>query len=114
MQQLAGLVGHYFEDVRVAADEQARPVLRYHLSQRKTDQEALVESRLRIANADPAVCNAIRALNVKYVLDFGDQYLLNHKDSKRYLGLQDLASSDAVTLVDQEGEAKLYKVTACW
>lgn len=91
-----------------------RKVLRFHLSQSKTAQDALVETKLRIANADPAVCNAVRALNVRYVLDFGDQYLLNHKDSKNYPGLQELAGSDAVTLVDQEGAAKLYRVTACW
>ncbi|WP_354213391.1 DUF6541 family protein [Arthrobacter sp. UYCu511] len=91
-----------------------RPVLRYHLSQRKTLQESIVEQKLNIAASDPAVCKAIRELNVRYVLDFGSQYLLNHPDRLNYEGLQGLASSDAVTLVDQEGAAKLYRVKACW
>lgn len=91
-----------------------RPVLRYHLSQPKSLQESLVEQKLNMAASDPAVCKVIRELNVRYVLDFGSQYLLNHPDSLNYEGLQGLAISDAVTLVDQEGAAKLYRVTACW
>ena len=91
-----------------------RKVLRFHLSQQGTAAEMLVEEKLNTANADPAVCNAVRELNVKYVLDFGEQYLLNHPDSKDFEGLQDLADSGTVELVDQEGPAKLYRVTACW
>ncbi|MDJ0312966.1 DUF6541 family protein [Arthrobacter sp. H35-D1] len=91
-----------------------RKVLRYHLSQHGTPAEVLVEEKLNTANSDPAVCNAVRELNVKYVLDFGEQYLLNHPDSKDFGGLQNLAGSGTVELVDQEGAAKLYRVTACW
>lgn len=91
-----------------------RKVLRYHLSQQGTAAAELVEEKLNIANSDPAVCEAVRELNVKYVLDFGEQYLLNHPDSEKFAGLEDLADSGTVELVDQEGAAKLYQVTACW
>lgn len=91
-----------------------RKVLRFHLSQSKTAQETLIETKLKIADQDPTVCNAIRALNVRYVLDFGHQYLLNHNDSTNYPGLDKLADSKAVELIDSEGDARLFKVTACW
>ncbi|WP_207343808.1 DUF6541 family protein [Arthrobacter sp. E3] len=91
-----------------------RKVLRYHLSQKGTPAEELVEEKLNTANSNPAVCNAVRKLNVRYVLDFGNQYLLNHPDSKDFGGLQNLADSGTAVLVDEQGAAKLYRVTACW
>ncbi|MGN5731800.1 DUF6541 family protein [Arthrobacter psychrochitiniphilus] len=110
----AVIVGNPWNGSSLVYAFEDRPVLRYHLSQRKTLQESIVEQKLNMAASDPVVCKAIRELNVRYVLDFGSQYLLNHPDRLNYEGLQGLASSDAVTLVDQEGAAKLYRVTACW
>jgi hypothetical protein len=57
------------------------------------------------------VCAAIEAENVTHVLDFGRQEV--HGDFHPYPGLQGLRSSDAVELVDREGRAALYAVTAC-
>lgn len=91
-----------------------RKVLKFHLTDPTSPTEALVEKTLNMAREDPATCNAIRELNVRYVLDFGTQYLLNHPQSGSYAGLQNLATSDSVELIDQQGDAKLYRVTACW
>lgn len=91
-----------------------RDVLSYHLSQGKTPMERLVDAKLNVAADDAAVCHAIRELGVTFVLDFGNQYLLNHPESKNYAGLQNLSNSSSVQLVDEEGAAKLYRVTACW
>lgn len=91
-----------------------RKVLKYHLSQATTPEQDVVDRSLNKAASDPAACKAIRDLNVRYVLDFGTQYLLNHPQSRTYPGLADLATSSSVELIDQQGAAKLYKVTACW
>jgi hypothetical protein len=91
-----------------------RKVLKYHLSQGTTKEQSVVDQSLNKAAGNPAVCKAIRDLDVHYVLDFGTQYLLNHPASRTYPGLQDLATSASVQLVDQQGAAKLYKVRACW
>ncbi|KAD4060526.1 hypothetical protein GD627_05705 [Arthrobacter yangruifuii] len=66
---------------------------------------------LRNALTDPDVCPALEAEQVGYVLDFGDQEI--HGGTHPYPGLEDLESSGVVTLVDSEGEAKLYRITAC-
>ncbi len=91
-----------------------RPVLKFHLSQPRTPAQELVESSLNVARQRPETCDAIRTLKVKFVLDFGTQYLLDHPQSRTYPGLENLNKSDAVELVDSEGDAKLYRVTACW
>jgi hypothetical protein len=45
------------------------------------------------------------------VLDFGDEEV--HGGDHPYPGLENLATSDAVELVEAVGSAKLYRVTAC-
>lgn len=57
------------------------------------------------------MCPALEEEQVKYVLDFGDQEV--HGRDHPYPGLKDLEPSGVVELVDAEGEAKLYRITAC-
>ncbi|WP_172804305.1 DUF6541 family protein [Arthrobacter sp. QXT-31] len=90
-----------------------RKVLEYHQTQRMNDDLRIIAQDLANAASDPKVCAAVRKLQVTYALDFGEQYLLNHPSSRMYPGLQDLEKSRSLQLVDSEGEAKLYKVTAC-
>ncbi|WP_325791513.1 DUF6541 family protein [Arthrobacter koreensis] len=74
-------------------------------------EEDEVYASLREAQTEPDVCPALRETGVKYVLDFGDQEI--HGGDHPYPGLEDLDSSGAVELVDAEGDAKLYRITAC-
>lgn len=90
-----------------------RSVLEYHQTHRKNADMRAVAEGLSDAATKPGVCDAVRRLNVEYALDLGEQYLLNHPSNLEYPGLKDLENSSSVTLVDQEGEARLYKVTAC-
>jgi hypothetical protein len=48
---------------------------------------------------------------VGYVLDFGTWEV--HPGVHEFPGLSDLAGSDAVRLVDQEGDARLYEIVGC-
>ncbi|WP_146361435.1 DUF6541 family protein [Arthrobacter yangruifuii] len=73
--------------------------------------EQEIYADLRNALADPDVCPALEEEQVEYVLDFGEQEI--HGGDHPYPGLEDLESSGAVELVDSEGDAKLYRITAC-
>ena len=90
-----------------------RKVLEFHMGQPETKSMRVVAEALAKADSSAGVCDAVRETKVSYALDFGQQYLLNHPSSRRYQGLQNLESSKAVQLVDQQGAAKLYKVVAC-
>lgn len=71
----------------------------------------LVMKSLKRADSDPAVCGAVDRLNVRYVLDFGTKEV--HEEDHRYPGIEGLSKSPLFELVDQEGEAKLYRFTGC-
>lgn len=66
---------------------------------------------LNEATFDPSVCPEVKRLNVNYVLDFGHREV--HGGDHGYAGLDNLALDGVARLVDSEGEAKLYEITAC-
>ena len=71
----------------------------------------LLAERLHDAAQDPEVCAAVDALGVGYVLDFG----LKDTGTGRVEmpGFTDLDGVPGFELVDSEGEAKLWRITAC-
>jgi len=71
----------------------------------------LLMASLRDAATDPSVCAAVDELGVDYALDFGPREV--HGAVNQITGLSDLKDSDAVELVDREGDASLYRITAC-
>jgi hypothetical protein len=95
--------------------------LAYALADRKTLQLHILSAipkggdelyaHLHDAKSDPMVCPVVRELRVQYVLDFGHQEV--HSGDHGFRGLDDLGATGVGTLVDQQGEAKLYKITAC-
>ena len=74
----------------------------------------LLYDHLRDAASDPAVCDAVRELEVGYVLDFGHQEV-NFDDERRdvFTGLDDLAASGTAQVIDSQGAARLLRITAC-
>jgi hypothetical protein len=70
-----------------------------------------VYAGLRDAASDLDVCDALREEKVQFVLDFGDEEV--HGGDHQYPGLDNLARSGAVELVESVGSAKLFRVTAC-
>ncbi|TFD50804.1 hypothetical protein E3T55_08375 [Cryobacterium frigoriphilum] len=80
------------------------------LGDRDANTIILMQS-LRDADTNPAVCPALDALDVSYVLDFGEQEV--HGAIDQIGGFANLETSSAVELVDREGTASLYRVTAC-
>jgi hypothetical protein len=75
-----------------------------------SDRKAIMDS-LKQADRRPEVCEAVERLNVQYVLDFGFQGL--DRDPHSYPGIEGIKNSPLFELVDQEGEAKLYRFIGC-
>lgn len=71
----------------------------------------IINNALRDAETNPAVCPAVKATGVRYVLDFGPKEV--HGDRHDFPGLDNLQDSPAFELVTQVGEAKLYRLIAC-
>ncbi|MDY0908989.1 DUF6541 family protein [Microbacterium sp. CFBP9034] len=88
-----------------------RPVLMPHLLMENTDDLVRINDGLADAEAGDAVCRAVEALGVGFVLDFGGREV--HPGEHVYPGLTDLSDSDGLRLVDSQGDASLYEIVAC-
>ncbi|GAD35613.1 hypothetical protein MTS1_03459 [Microbacterium sp. TS-1] len=88
-----------------------RPVLMPHTLMQISEEVATINDGLRDAEPGDPVCQALEALDVGFVLDFGSREI--HGGQHDFPGLDDLADSSAVKLVDEEGDARLYQVVAC-
>jgi hypothetical protein len=88
-----------------------RQVTMPHILTSLTEDQQLILDDLADAEPGSAVCDAVERTGTTYVLDFGTQEI--HGARHDFAGLRRLAVSDAVTLVDAEGRAKLYEVTGC-
>ncbi|MEA5453093.1 DUF6541 family protein [Sinomonas sp. JGH33] len=89
-----------------------RHVVQPHILTTHGTDVDLVNAGLKSADTIPEVCPAIKALNVKWVLDFGTRAVTGTLPG--YGGVIGLDGSNAVSLADSQGDAKLYRVTACW
>lgn len=95
-----------------------REVVSPHFSFSRDPNKVIINTRLNEARNDPEVCSALRDLRVEYVLDFGRLagdvgHDRGFDGLEQYPGLVGLASSGVVELVDREGAARLYRITAC-
>lgn len=91
-----------------------REVLERHMFGSRSEDEELIDTRLRYISTDSRVCEAVTRLGVTHVLDFGSQNVFN--DPGQGLdrrGLNDLEPSDELVLVDAEGSARLFKIEGC-
>lgn len=88
-----------------------RRVLMPHTLMYVSDEITEINNGLDEARRGDAVCAAISDLGVSYVLDFGHREV--HQEDHSFPGLDRLATSSSVQLVDRQGEAALYRVTAC-
>lgn len=70
-----------------------------------------IYDRLGVVLMDPNVCTAVKDENAYYVLDFGTKEV--HGGDHTPVGLENLDRNPGVELIDHQGEAKLYKITAC-
>lgn len=88
-----------------------RHVLMPHTLMDLDREVEIINDGLDEADRHAGVCAAITDKGVQYVLDFGDREV--HGAQHRFPGFEQLATSDAVELVDSEGDAALYRIIAC-
>lgn len=88
-----------------------RKLLQLHILSVIPDGAPEIYDHLKDAKTDPEVCPAVKDLKVTYVLDFGHQEV--SRGDNGFRGLDDLAKNGVATLVDAQGDAKLYKISAC-
>lgn len=119
---LAELDKYVPADSVIASNPGNGSALAYALADRRTMQlhiliskenpdDKIILARLRNARTDPEVCPAVSRLGIGYVLDFGTQEVNNEHHPAP--GLADLEKAGVARVVDQHGEAKLLKLTAC-
>lgn len=83
-----------------------------HIYQTTTEDMTTILLSLNQASDDPEVCDAVRRTGASHVLDFGPIEV--HGAEHEYAGLQDLADSGVVKLIDSEGDsARLYEIIGC-
>ncbi|WP_136706700.1 DUF6541 family protein [Agromyces sp. H66] len=95
-----------------------QPVLNPHFNAPWQPEIALLNHELNEAASSPEVCDAVRALDVRWVLDFGSYFRdaadeLSFDSTAGYEGLLDLEEAPGFVEVDREGGAVLYRVDAC-
>jgi len=72
----------------------------------------LILQKLDEMDSDPAVCEAVRAAGVGFVLDFGTSSV-HPGETSIQPGLRDLGAENGFELVDSEGDAALYRIAGC-
>ena len=88
-----------------------RTVLMPHALMEISESLRLINDELESAAPGGSACQAIRDLNVGFVLDFGVNEV--HPGTHPLEGLDELGTSDRVRLVDSVGDAKLYEIVGC-
>ena len=88
-----------------------REVLQPHTLMDITSEMTAINDGLDRAAPGGTVCRAVDDTRVRYVLDFGTREV--HGGNHPYPGFSRLAASKAVELVDEEGDARLYRIVGC-
>lgn len=90
-----------------------RQVLFPHLQGVWTPDQRLIAERLRHAATDPAVCAALSATGVDYVLTAPAPFWAWNVLAPTFAGLDDLTGAVGFDLLAEDGQNRLYQVTAC-
>ncbi|MBL0704905.1 DUF6541 family protein [Sinomonas cellulolyticus] len=105
------LVGNPWNGSSLAYAIADRRVVQAHILSEIPSGLPTVYEHLNEAKSDPTVCKAVRSLHITYVLDFGHQEV--HGGDHGVRGLDHLVQAGVAQLVDQQGTAKLLRITAC-
>lgn len=107
----AVLLGNPWNGSALAYALAGRKTLQLHILSAIPNGGDALYDRLHDARSDPGICPAVRDLRVQYVLDFGHKEV--HSGDHGFRGLDDLVGTGVGTLIDQQGDAKLYRITTC-
>lgn len=90
-----------------------REVTEMHIFGSPSTDEVFLAQHLAEIEDNPAVCAAVNRVGVGYVLDFGSYDVSGDDDPRGYVGVVDLSPSAHLTLVDSQGDARLFRVEGC-
>lgn len=107
----ATMVGNPWNGSALAYAFTGRKLIQLHMLSELPSGTDQLYQRLNMAGSDPTLCPIVERLDVRYVLDFGHQEV--HGGDNGFRGLDNLEAAGVATLVDSQGRAKLYKLTAC-
>jgi len=91
-----------------------RQTLFPHLGGYWGTERKLVAEHLDSAPHDPAVCAAVRHLNLHWLLMDPQRLGNNTSEAKAFFGIDRAAAGSGVRLVASSGSTRLYRITACW
>ena len=105
------IIGNPWTGAALVYAYSGRRATELHVYSNAGDDVRLLNTSLRWAESRPAVCDAVHRLGVTYVLDFGlrEFHDLHHS----YAGLYRLVEDGVAEVVDQQGDARLLRITAC-
>ena len=107
----AVLVGNPWNGSALAYAFTGRKLIQLHMLSALPGGSDQLYARLNEAGSDPSLCPIVERLHVGYVLDFGHQEV--HGGDNGFRGLDNLEASGAATLLDSQGQARIYKLTVC-
>lgn len=81
-----------------------------HFSYARTQALTDVDEHLNEVSSRPSVCHALSQLGVKYALYLPGETMMHHQP---FPGFKDLNAVEGFTLIDRQGDAALYEITAC-
>ena len=87
-----------------------------HVAPVSDEDGAYLAEHLKEAHTDARVCQIVHERKITHVLDFGPDYLWNgdpNKNHLKYPGLTGLVHAGVAELEDQQGNARLLRITAC-
>ncbi|GMA20321.1 hypothetical protein MM440_15400 [Arsenicicoccus piscis] len=90
-----------------------RPVIFGHLNNTLNPQLKLIAEQFRDYQSDPAVCAAVKALNIGYAVEDTSYFDKGSKGYLRYPGLNDLAGVKGLTPITKDGTVTTYRVEPC-
>lgn len=105
------LVGNPYTGAALSYALGGRRAAQLHILSYVSPELEDIYERLGAVATDPSVCAAVEHENADYVLDFGTKEV--HGGQHTPPGLIHLERNPGVQLVDSQGAAKLYRVTAC-
>lgn len=105
------LVGNPYTGAALSYALGDRKAAQLHILSYVSPELQEIYSGLGAVASEPEVCAAVEKENADYVLDFGTNEV--HGGQHTPPGLMNLDQNPGVQLIDSQGEAKLYQITAC-
>lgn len=107
------IAGDPFTGEVLAGVLSGHPIIYETFGQPKIADRALVGLRFRDYRTDPAVCAAVKRLNIGVVVTGRHFFMENHNRRQWYRGFEKMASIPGLTLIDSGGGASAYRVGSC-